>query len=327
MEFKDKYNLLFASTPIPDLFFTDYLSDLDPVCVKVYLMSLYFTKTGRKLTNEEFAAELQISSQELNEKLVLLEAAELIFVKDGNILIQDLNQKKLERCYKSRTSGAMSGEFTVGRAVMSARAEIIKSISDTFFGGQMPSSWYPEIELWFEKYNFSSEVMYMLFQHCRQSKTITLPYVRKVAENWGENNIQGLDQLEEYLTSYDLYKTEKGKVAKALKLSLPLDSYSEAILRRWFLEYKYDFETVELALKKATSKKNAGLNYFDAIVTTWHNAGLSTKEEVIEYEKARAAKAKPADGKKAASQKDNFETRNYDDDFLSHLYKNMEDEK
>lgn len=326
MEFKDKYNLLFASTQIPDLFFTDYISDLDPVCVKIYLLCVYFSKIGRKLSSEELAAEAQVSVQELKEKLVLLETAELVFVKDGNILLQDINQKKLERCYKSRTSGAMSSEYTVGRSVMNARAEVIKSISDTFFGGQMPSSWYPEIDLWFEKYNFSSEVMYMLFQHCRQNKTITLPYVRKVAESWGENGIQDLEQLEKYLTSYDAFKTDKGKVAKALKLSMPLDSYSEAILKKWFMEYEYDFETVEIALKKATRTKNAGLNYFDAIVTSWYNEGLKTKEDVLEFEKNRSAKKKSS-ASKDATQKENFESRNYDDAFLDSLYKDMEEEK
>ena len=326
MELKNKYNSMFEWTQIPDLFFTDYISELEPQCVKAYLLCLYFTKIGKNPSLEDFAAELQITPQALNEVLVKLEAAELIYFKDKQILIQDINQKKLERCYKSRTSGAMSNEFTVGRAVVSERAEIIKSISDTFFGGQMPSNWYMEIELWFDKYNFSPEVMYLLFQHCK-SKKLTMPYVRRVAESWGEQGIQTTEQLERYLTAYDMYKTDKGKVAKALKLSLPLDDYSDAILKRWFMTYGYDFETVEIALQAATRKKNAGLNYFDAIVTGWYSEGLKTKEEILEYEKNRASKKKSTVASSSSTQKDNHKGREYDDNFYDSLYKDMGDGK
>ncbi len=324
MKIEEKYNPMFGFTQISDLFFTDYLPELDPVCTQLYILCLYFSKRGKEITREELATGIKVTPAVIDEKLILLENAGLLVRMDERIILQDINQKELERCYRSRTTGAITDEFTIGRGVIKRRTEVIKSISDKFFGGNMPTSWYTDIDLWFEKYNFAPEVMFMLFQHCMQYNGLTKPYVRRVAEDWGKREIRSAEHLETYLTEFDLYRTNKGKVIKKLGLNPQLDEYSEDILRRWFLIYKFDFETVEIALRNAPKKKNAGLNYFDAIVSDWHRKGLLTKEAVMaEAEKHKSAvKSEKAPGK--ASQKANYQERTYDDDFLERLYKDSQ---
>lgn len=331
MKFEEKYNPLFSFIQISDLFFTDYLPELDSVSVKLYITCLYLNKRRKEVTREGLAESVKVTPAVIDEKLICLENAGLLVRMQDRIILQDINQKELERLYRSRTSGAMSDEFTLGRSVINKRTDVVKSISDKFFGGQMPPSWYTEIDLWFDKYSFEPEVMFMLFQHCSQNRVITKPYMRKVAESWGEREIRTAEQLEKYLMEYDRFREDKGKVAKKLRLNSNLDAYSEEILKKWFLIYHYDFDTVELALKSAPRAKNATLSYFDAIITQWYQLGLRKKEEVEKYEAERREKMKSSSaaqpGSKApktASQKSNYQGRSYDEDFLKGLYKDIE---
>ena len=331
MKFEDKYNPLFHFIPVSDIFFTDYLPDLDPVSVKLYLTCLYLTSRGEEATRESLAKDIRETPAVVDEKLILLESAGLLARMQERIVMQDINQKELERLYRSRTSGAMSDEFTLGRAVINRRTDAVKSISDKFFGGQMPPTWYTEIDLWFDKYGFEPEVMFMLFQHCSQNRVLTKPYMRKVAESWGEREIRSAEQLETYLTAYDRFREDKGRVIKKLRLNSNLDAYSEEILKKWFVIYQYDFDTVEIALKSAPRAKKVTLSYFDAIITQWYQQGLKTKEQVEAYEAKRREKAgssaADADGKRAsgtAAQKTNYQGRDYDETFFQGLYKDIE---
>ena len=175
MKFEDKYNPLFSFTPISDIFFTDYLPDLDPVSAKLYITCLYLNKREKEITREALAESVKVTPAVIDEKLISLENAGLLVRMQERVILQDINQKELERLYRSRTSGAMSDEFTLGRAIINKRTDVVKSISDKFFGGQMPPSWYTEIDLWFDKYGFEPEVMFMLFQHCSQNRVINKP--------------------------------------------------------------------------------------------------------------------------------------------------------
>lgn len=332
MKFEEKYNPLFGFTQISDIFFTDYLPDLDPVSAKLYIICLYLNKRGKEITREGLAESVKVTPAVVDEKLISLENAGLLVRMQDRIILQDINQKELDRLYRSRTSGAISDEFTLGRSVINKRTDVVKSISDKFFGGQMPPSWYTEIDLWFDKYGFEPEVMFMLFQHCSQNHVITKPYMRKVAESWGEREIRNTEQLESYLTEYDRFRQDKGRVAKKLRLNGNMDAYSEDILKKWFLIYKYDFDTVEIALKSAPRAKKVTLSYFDAIITQWYKLGLRGKEQVEQYEAERCEKAKASSASgqtggnpaKTATQKSNYQGRSYDEDFLKGLYKDIE---
>ena len=328
MKFDAKYNPLFGSTSISDLFFTDYLPALPPDCVKLYIYCVYLAQRGETPSKEALASVLEVTPPAVDESLIALEYAGLIVRMQDRIVLQDINQIELEKCYRHKTSAPVGDEFTEGRGVIKKRIDVIKSISDRFFSGQMPPTWYTQIDLWFDNYKFEPEVMFLLFQHCAQNHVLTKPYVGKVAENWGKHEIKTPEQLEQYLEEYDRYKNMRGLVVKKLRLNRNLYEYEESVVEKWFYTYHYTFDIVEIALKKSVSKANATLATFDMILTDWFKNGLREKEEILAYEEGRKKKylerkkqpeTSSASGPK---QKNNYESRSYDDDFLNSLYKN-----
>jgi len=89
------------------------------------------------------------------------------------------------------------------------------------------------------------------------------------------------------------------------------------------MDYNYDFDIIELALKKTTSKTNPNFDYLDSIITDWHNNNFKTKEEIMSYEAARKKKIPgqvPYPHQSLCPQKGNFEQRKYEDEYLNSLY-------
>ena len=62
----------------------------------------------------------------------------------------------------------------------------------------MPTTWYPDIELWFKKYNFDEEVMIALFGYCFDRSALHKAYIQRVAETWNKNNIRTFNDLDTY---------------------------------------------------------------------------------------------------------------------------------
>ena len=78
MKIEQKYNRLFGFTPLSDIFFTDYLPELDGDAARIYLSLAYHCKMGERSTADKIAGELGISASAVNEKLVLLEQKGLL---------------------------------------------------------------------------------------------------------------------------------------------------------------------------------------------------------------------------------------------------------
>lgn len=337
MKIEKNKNRLLENTTISDIFIKEYLPGLPPMAVKLYLYLLYAEKQNNENTEESLAMILNSDISVVNETIILLESTGLILRQNDNIVILNLVQKEIERNYRLRSVSRPDDINLNSREVNYLRAQAQKAISDKFFSGQMPVSWYNEIDTWFHNYGFEPDVVVMLFQHCYNNHVMTKPYIRKVAESWGEKyHIRTAEQLETYINSYDLYKGLKNELLKRLKWRRNMNVYEEEIVEKWFYTYKYDIEIIDIALKKSVSKNNATLATFDAIITSWYKNGLKTKEEIEQYEEERrkiyAAAKKPVNSsgnytdKKGISQKENFTQRNYDDDFLNSFFINEDKE-
>ena len=81
----------------------------------------------------------------------------LITKKNTGYIINNIQEIELHKLYKPKT--ALSAEQLQKSTENQKRAKAIEFINNKYFSGLMPTTWYPEIELWFKKYNFDEEVM------------------------------------------------------------------------------------------------------------------------------------------------------------------------
>ena len=325
MYFEMYKSILYSDTLIPDIFITEYMPTMDGDYVKIYLNMVFLSKLNKTATPEDISKKLCIDAEKVKQAFVYFESMGIIARKGDTLVLTDLKEKEINKIYRMKTTS------TPEEAVFSSernkkRNSIVTAINNTFFQGAMPPSWYTDIDAWFDRYKFDEDVMYSLFQHCYNHGALTKNYITKVADNWFSKNIQNQFDLDRYDMEYQKFKDIRGKIVKKLKRKAPLTEYEDECIERWVTEYKYDFETIEIALKKTIGRPEATFKYLDAVITDWNRNGLRNKEEIEAYaiKKKQAAK-QPVDS--SIPQKNNYEQRKYEDDFYDSFFENVKKTK
>ena len=183
----------------------------------------------------------------------------------------------------------------------------------------MGPSWYNDIDLWFTKYNFDDQVMIALFNYCFNRSALHKKYVQTVAEAWGNNNIKTWSDLERYEQKQEKLVKMKRTIAKKLGKQT-LTQYEEAYIEKWVIDYGYDLDIIEIALKRTTLKTNPTFEYINNIITDWHERNLKTPEQIEAFLEQRKKQSKDLKEMKSQVSKANYEQRQYNN--LDFLYAN-----
>ena len=115
-------------------------------------------------------------------------------------------------------------------------------------------------------------------------------------------------------------KNIKKIIAKKLGKHSGLTQYEEAYIENWVLDFGYDMNIIEIALKRTTYKQNPTFEYINNIITDWHDRNLKTPDQVEAFLEQRKKQSKDIKEMKAKVSKANYEQRQYDN--LDFLYAN-----
>ena len=294
----------FGSVPVSNLFISDFLPGLSGDAVRVYLTLQLYSGQNVKYDEAGLANVLGVDISVIDACMIELESKGLISREEKEIILPDLVEKHVRDNYNPRTAPRDT-------SAVNDRTHLLRAISDRFFGGQMSQSWYNDIVLWADTYGFCDEVVFMIFQQSTDH-AMNRPYMKKVMEAYSERGIKTVEQMNSWLQKRDTYVKLRSKVASNLKLN-PLTVYQEKYIEKWFYEYGYGFDVIDLALREGAGMKNPSLNLYDKILTDWHDAGITDADAVKAHIAARrkAAQAR-TDGKGQSGARNNTRGRNYD---------------
>lgn len=330
MQIDESRKLLLSDTLVPDIFITELMPSLSGLAVKLYLYLLMTARNHRQVNESDLARRMGSDLDTIKSANLELAQAGLLIVHDRSLEICDIKAAEIERTYRPRTSAppTENGEQTDR---FNKREQLMKEIAKTFFQGLMAPSWYAEIENWFDRYHFEPEVVYALFQECgRRNKLNSKAYINKVAENWAARKIITHQDLSRYFMEYEKINKITGKIAR--KLRKTMTEYDEEIVTRWVEDYAYDFDIIELALRKVVKLANPNLEYVDRILKEWFASQLKTADAIMAYESAKAARLAGERGRsglpgtgsghspRPRSGAANFDQRDYDNSFFEDFY-------
>lgn len=311
-------SLLFSETTIPDIFFSEYLAELSGDSLKIYMYILFLSKYGKDIKVNDLSKKLNIPLKTLNDSMKKLEELGLITKKTTGYIITDLQELTLHNLYTPNLT--MSKEKVERTAKNKTRAKAIEHINNMYFQGIMGPSWYNDIDLWFNKYGFDEQVMIALFDYCYNRSAMHRNYVQTVAEAWASNNVKTWNDLDKYYEKQETLNKYKKLIAKKLGKHSGLTQYEEAYIENWVLNFGYDMDIIEIALRRTTYKQNPTFEYINNIITDWHERNLKTPEEVNAFIEQRKKQSKNVKELKAQVNKDSYEQRNYEN--LDFLYAN-----
>ena len=274
-------SILFSSTPLPDVFITEYLCEAPGDYIKVYLYMLFLAKYNKDIKLNDLSKKIAVPLNIIQEALKYWEDAEVITKKATGYIVNNIQEIELNKLYSPKLT--VSKETIQNMEKDKSRSNAIEAINSMFFQGIMSPSWYSDIDLWFKKYEFDEEVMISLFRYCFEKSALHKNYVKAVADAWHGNNIKTFSDLEEYDENNEKIKKAKKSISKKLGLTRNLTQFEEAYIEKWLQEYKYNLEIIDLALKKTTSKSNPNFDYIDKIISDWHERKLSNSDDVKNY--------------------------------------------
>ena len=310
--------LLFSETSIPDIFFAEHLSEIPGEYLKVYLYLIFLSKYGKDVKLNDLSKKLNIPLNTIQDATKFLEDNGLITKKTNGFILVDLQEKTLHELYTPNL--AQSAETVEKTAKNKTRAKAIEHINNMYFQGVMGPSWYNDIDLWFKQYLFDEQVMISLFDYCYNKSAMHRNYVKAVADAWKAHNVKSWKDLETYTQQEDnLLKTKK-LIAKKLGKRNGLNEYEEGYIEDWVMNFGYDMNIIEIALKRSTFKQSITFEYLNNMIKDWHEHGFKTSEEINNYIEQRSKQNKDIKTLVKTVSKANFEQRNYDD--LDFLYAN-----
>lgn len=310
-------SLLFSNTILPDVFFTEHLSQASSDAVKVYLYLLFLSKYNKDIRINDLSKKLNLPLKSIQDSIKYWESEGLLIKKSSGYEIANLQEIELHKLYKMKID--LSSDDIKQSTKSQYRSKAIDNINNEFFQGVMSPSWYADIDLWFSKYAFDEEVMVALFRYCFERSALHKNYIQTVAEAWSKNNIKTFSDLDVYYEKQEKISKIAKSISKKLGLSRQLTQYEVGYIEKWTLDYGYDLNIIEIALKKTTSKSNPSFDYLDKIISSWHERNLKTADSINSFIAEMNQKnkfIKSFDEKKAAY--NNYNQRSYDD--LTSLY-------
>ncbi|MDR0979245.1 MAG: DnaD domain protein [Lachnospiraceae bacterium] len=309
LEHKD-ISVVFSHTDIPDLFFTEYLASASGDFIKLYLYIAFLAKYNREIKIKDLSKSLNIPFKTIEEGLAYWENAGLITKKLNGYILNNLQEIELNKLYSPKLT--LSSAELEKNEKNKYRAKAIENINNTFFQGIMSPSWYGDIAMWFKKYDFDEQVMNALFNYCFNKSALHRNYVQAVADAWAKNNIKTYADLEIYEEKNNHLNKIKSTIVKKLKLSRMLTQYEDSYIEKWTLEFKFNLDIIELALKKTTSKANPSFDYIDKLLSDWHDRNLKTVPEIESFLESFKNQNKNIKTLEKKSYSPNFEQRKYE---------------
>ena len=223
-------SLLFSETTIPDIFFSEYLSQIPGDYLKLYMYMVFLSKYNKDIKINDLSKKLDIPFKTINDGTKFLEELGLITKKTTGYIIANLQEITLNKLYSPNLK--LSAEKIEQNAKNKSLAKAIEHINNKYFQGIMGPSWYNDIDLWFRKYNFEEQVMIALFDYCFNKSALHRNYVQAVAEAWGTNGIKTWNDLEIYYQKQEKLTKIKKTIAKKLGKHDGLTQYEEAYIEK-----------------------------------------------------------------------------------------------
>lgn len=311
-------SLLFSSTNLPDIFFTEYLSQISGDALKVYLYMTFLAKYNKDIRLNDLSKKLELPLKTIQDSIKYLEEQTLITRKNTGYILNNIQEIELHKLYNPKVTS--SPEELEKISQNKHRAKAIDSINNQFFQGIMSPSWYSDIDLWFKKYSFDEEVMIALFQYCFNRSALHRNYIQTVAEAWFKNDIKTYNDLDKYYQKQEKLNTLQKTISKKLGLTRHLSQYEEGYIEKWNIDYGYNLDIIELALKKTTSKANPNFDYLDKLLTDWHDRNFKTTNDVQNFLLQMKEKNKNIKTLEKNTGYSNYDQRNYND--LNNFYAN-----
>ncbi len=144
-----------------------------------------------------------------------------------------------------------------------------------------------------EELKFSPELIDYLLQYCVEKGKKQFSYIKTVAIAWSEAGITTARKAKEYSKNH--YDNEVYAILKLLGRSNAPTKAEADFTIKWYKSYGFSMDIISEACNRTVLATDAHrLEYCDKILSSWHDKGVKTLEDVSKADSSYARKPKPS---------------------------------
>ncbi|MDI9497667.1 MAG: DnaD domain protein [Bacillota bacterium] len=336
MEIRALRRRLYSDLHLPAVFVTDYLPDLSLDAVRAYLTLSLLTQEGEeRVEPASLLRMLRLDDDAFAAVLIELTNAGLINYVQGQpyLTLVDIKDQQVLKLFRPRT-GSRQDDLMDHYEHDEGYRRLSEDINNRFFSGMMGIKWFDVLEVFYSEYRFEPQVIYVLFNLCRDLNKLRVGYVQAVGRDWHQNGVVSYEDMNRHLARHE----REAQLLKRIGRRLRIDTteYHRPFVDRWLNEFGFDEDIIELALERVVKLRSPSFPFFDRLLREWHEAGLESVEAIEAYEKEReqqlrssrqssrtqspTTRPQPADRRAGGNVAANFDQRSYSDEFLRDFY-------
>lgn len=257
-------------TEVENLFLSKYMPSADGTAVKIYLYGLYLCSSSAPVEPEQFAAELNLSEENVLEAFAFWEDYGLV-----RILSRTPFQVQYLPCDDS---------YGKPRKIRAEKyTDFCKSVQAIFPEKEISTGEYQSYMKFLEEENMKPEALLMIAQYCKdytQDASLSSKYILNAARNFIKRGIVTDKQIEREITFYMDGWSELTEVLKALRIRRKYDVADSEYLKRWKSELEFEIGSI---LYAASQLKRGTMEGLDALLKELYANKRFSKEEIATY--------------------------------------------
>lgn len=222
---EELYNDLYGGdvTIISNEFLNKYLSDTDPIYIKVFLFYLW-KGFKENISIEDASFEIDLSEEEIEKALKFWVKKKIIKkecldklkqAKSDEKKLVDFDTKKKELINKNRK------EFKEVE-------ENLLFVAEKLLGKTLTERQIDLIATCYNDFHFEESIIHYLFEYCASIDKTDARYMKRVAESWYEQNVKTVDDAKKITSQYG------GGTSKKTKTNIVNSNMSRDDYNKWF---------------------------------------------------------------------------------------------
>ncbi len=133
--------------------------------------------------------------------------------------------------------------------------------------------------------SLSGDYILLLFAHAAKIEKKSVRYIEKLALGFVDRDITSYSALEAELSKIEIANSMMGKIRTLFGIgSRAFSEKEKTMISKWCNEWNFSFEIIEKAYEITVNNTgDASLSYTNAILDNWHNANLTSADEIDSY--------------------------------------------
>lgn len=286
MAYKINFEAYSANFSLPEKIVEDDLATLDGDYLKVAL--LIFRHSDKHYSVNLLSNLLNIPEEKVKTAIQHWIAKGLLLEQESQTM-----PKEAVVLQNHTTPSAQNARLT-----SNGELNYLLECMENRLGRPLTSVEYKSVIHILEYIKLPADVVLMAVEYCISMDKMNARYIEKVCIGWADNGITTHELAEQYLSMSRQSKQNEDIVKKLFGIqNRSLIDSEKKCIARWFGEFQFDTEVVQLAYERTIHAINKlSFPYINKILTSWHEKGYATLDD-IQTNEGIGKRRSPAAGK------------------------------